>query len=107
MGTVDERLREQFGKVLIAFTRSDADLFTDAVLQVCTGRRRVDRDLLRGDLARLLERYGHVGIGEISLAKLIDEVLEILRRHLLLLPRLRNSTLDSSCRRRSLRTPSG
>lgn len=87
VGTIDDRLREQLGKVLIAFTRHDVDLLTDALLELGVSRRPVNRGMLRDDIAGLLGRYEDVGIGEISIAQVIGEVLTIVRQHHLRLPR--------------------
>lgn len=87
VGTVDGRLREQLGGVLIAFTRHDPDLLTDALLELGVSRHAVNRGLLRNDVAGLLGRYEDVGVGEVSIAQVIGEVLTIVRQHRLHLPR--------------------
>lgn len=87
VGTIDDRLREQLGRVLIAFTRHDPDLLTDALLELGVSRHALDRGLLRDDVAGLLGRYEDVGIGELSIAQVIGEVLAIVRQHRLHLPR--------------------
>ena len=87
VGTIDDRLREQLGKVLIAFTRHDPDLLTDALLELGVSRQAANRGMLRDDIAGLLDRYEAIGIGEISIAQVIGEVLAIVRHHRLHLPR--------------------
>lgn len=87
VGTVDGRLREQLGRVLIAFTRHDPDMLTDALLELGVSRHAVSRGLLRDDVAGLLGRYEGVGVGEVSIAQVIGEVLTIVRQHRLHLPR--------------------
>jgi ubiquinone biosynthesis protein len=87
VGTVDESLRQRLAAVLVAFTGRSADALTDAVLGLGVARRPVNRDALRQDIATLLDRYGGAGIGEIPLVKVLEELLGIVRRHHLQLPR--------------------
>jgi ubiquinone biosynthesis protein len=87
VGTIDGRLRNQLGAVLIALTRRDDDALTDAILALGVARQRVDRAALRTDVAGLLSRYEGVGLGEIKIAGVLDEVIAIMRRHGLHLPR--------------------
>lgn len=87
VGTIDERLRERLGALLVALARQDADRVADAVLALGMARKPVDRRALRADLAALLARYAGRALGEIPLAHLIEEMLAIVRRHRLRLPR--------------------
>jgi ubiquinone biosynthesis protein len=87
VGTIDDRLRSQLGAVLIAFTRRDDDGLTDAILALGVARQRVDRIALRADIAGLLDRYEGVGLGEVAIARMLDEAVAIMRRHRLHLPR--------------------
>ena len=87
VGTVDEQLRESLGDVVVAFTRHDADRLTDAVLDVVVARGGVDRAALRNDVAALLHRYGDMTLGDISIARVVDDVLAVMRQHRLRLPR--------------------
>jgi ubiquinone biosynthesis protein len=87
VGTIDGRLRSQLGAVLIAITRRDDDGLTDAILALGVARQRVDRAALRADVAGLLDRYEGVGVGEISVAHVLNEAVAIMRRHRLHLPR--------------------
>jgi ubiquinone biosynthesis protein len=87
VGTIDGRLRSQLGTVLIAIARRDDDGLTDAILALGVARQRVDRAALRASIAGLLDRYEGVGLGEISVARVLDEAVEIMRRHRLYLPR--------------------
>jgi ubiquinone biosynthesis protein len=87
VGTVDAALRRRLATLLVAFTAQDADGLVDALLELGMARRPVDRDALREDVTRLLERYGGAGIGEIPLVAVLEQLLGIVRRHHLRLPR--------------------
>ena len=84
---MDAALRRRLATLLVAFTASNADALVDALLELGMARRPVDRDALRQDVARLLERYGGAGIGEIPLVAVLEQLLGIVRRHHLRLPR--------------------
>jgi len=87
VGTVDEDLRERLGALLLGLSRQDPDRIVHAVLTLGVARGPVDRRGLRADLAALVARYAGRAVAEIPLARLIDEVLTIVRRHRLQLPR--------------------
>ena len=87
VGTLDDALREQLSRLLIGFVRQDPDRLADALLALGTSTEPVDRARLREDLAGLLARYCGRSIGEISLRTALGDVLAIVRRHGLRLPR--------------------
>ena len=87
VGAVDQALRRRLATLLVAFTATDADALVDALLDLGMAHGPVDRDALRQDVTRLLERYGGAGIGEIPLVAVLEQLLGIVRRHHLRLPR--------------------
>ena len=87
VGTLDDRLREQLGRLLSGFLREDPGRLADALLALGASTGVVDRARLREDLATLLTRYIGRSIGEVSLRGAIGEMLEIVRRHRLRVPR--------------------
>ena len=103
VGTLDDALREQLSRLLTGFLRQDPDRLADALLALGTSTEPVDRARLREDLAGLLERYFGRSIGEISLRSAIGDVLEIVRRHRLRLPRDLALLLDRAPGRRGTR----
>lgn len=86
-GEVDDRLRESLAGLLAALARQDADRATTAVIGLSVAPTVPDRRRLRADLAALIARYAGRALGEIRLAAAIDDVLGIVRRHRLRLPR--------------------
>jgi ubiquinone biosynthesis protein len=87
VGNLDDRLREQLGRLLSGFVRQDPARLADALLALGTSTGGVDRVRLREDLGNLLARYFGRSIGEVSLRSAIGEILEIVRRHGLRVPR--------------------
>jgi ubiquinone biosynthesis protein len=87
VGTLDDRLREQLGRLLSGFLRQDPGRLADALLALGTATGSVDRAGLREDLGNLLARDFGRSVGEIPLRSTIGETLEIARRHHLRIPR--------------------
>ena len=87
VGSLDDRLREQLGRLLNGFLRRDPARLADALLALGSSTGVVDRARLRDDLRDLLGRYFGRSIAEVSLRSAIGEILEIVRRHHLRVPR--------------------
>jgi ubiquinone biosynthesis protein len=87
VGNLDDRLRGQLGRLMNAVLRQDPGRLTDALLALGISTGVVDRASLREDLGDLLGRYFGRSIGEVSLQSAIGELLEIVRRHRLRVPR--------------------
>jgi ubiquinone biosynthesis protein len=87
VGSLDDRLREQLGRLLTAFVRRDPDRLAGALLTLGATTEPVDRARLREDLAALLSRYVGRSVSEIPLSRAIGDLLEIVRRHRLRVPR--------------------
>jgi ubiquinone biosynthesis protein len=87
VGALDDQSREQLGRLLTGFLRQDPDRLASALLALGISKGPVDRARLREDLANLLARYFGRSLGEISLRSALGDVLEIVRRHRLRVPR--------------------
>jgi ubiquinone biosynthesis protein len=86
VGTLDEATREQLTGVLLAVAGGDAGRLADALLELGAVRGPLDRPRLERDLERLLARYAGRPLGELSLRRLLEEALDVIRRHRLQLP---------------------
>jgi ubiquinone biosynthesis protein len=86
VGMVDQRTQEQLVALLLATTSQEADRLVDAFLDLGSGRRKLDRELLRRDFEHLLSRYYGRSLGEIALGPLLQDALAVVRRHRLQLP---------------------
>ncbi|WP_432561889.1 ABC1 kinase family protein [Kineococcus sp. SYSU DK003] len=87
VGEVDERSREHLAMLLAAFDRRDPARIAAAFATVGVTEHRVDRVRLTTDCAHLLRTYEGLPLGKISVGDIVRDVLEILRRHHLALPR--------------------
>ena len=87
VGEIDDALREHLGYLLVALARKDPDRLSDALLDLATARRQVDRPALRADLIPIIAMYRDRSLAELSVGALIREVLAVLRKYHLTLPR--------------------
>jgi ubiquinone biosynthesis protein len=81
VGTLDDHLREELEKLLIALVWQDPGRLARSVVDLSASPGQVDLDRLRDDLGGLLERYSDRALSDIELGAVIGEILEIVRRH--------------------------
>ena len=86
VGTVDDRLRDELGKILVGIMRKDPRRVAESLVALGTTTGPIDRTELRDDIGELLARYAGLSLGEISLTAAIADFQEISRRHRLRLP---------------------
>jgi ubiquinone biosynthesis protein len=87
VGSLDEALRTQLRKLLMAFVRQDADRLTSAFLALAISTGHIDRARLREDLSGLLVKRTRKGNQKVAVGATVADVLEIVRRHGLRIPR--------------------
>jgi ubiquinone biosynthesis protein len=86
VGVVDDRLRDDLTMLLVGLTRENPDEVVGALLALGVAESRVERGLLRDDVAGLLRRYSGRAVGEIALGPAISDMSEMMRRHHLQIP---------------------
>ncbi|MBV1778990.1 AarF/ABC1/UbiB kinase family protein [Paeniglutamicibacter sp. ABSL32-1] len=86
VGELDDRLRDQLGKLLFAFSRSDADRISRRLIQLSVNTNIPDRERLVRDIGHFIRQYEGKLLGEIQLSALVTTLLTILRTHRLQLP---------------------
>ncbi len=87
VGTVDAELREQLGLLLVALTKKDSRRIAVALSGLSTSSNRLDLPTLGADLKPVIALYDGRPLGEVPVGRLIREVLGVMRRHQLPLPR--------------------
>ena len=87
VGTLDAHLRQQLGGLLDGFLRQNPGRLADGLLALGASTAEVDRQRLRDDLAGLLARQFGGDSGAVSLRSAFGEILDIVRRHHLRVPR--------------------
>lgn len=87
VGSLDDRTADLLAGILVAIARSDVDAIVDGFLALGVARGRIDRGRLREDVEHVLGPYYARPLGEIRVGPLLREVLDVVRRHRLRLPR--------------------
>jgi ubiquinone biosynthesis protein len=87
VGALDAELRDQLAKLAVALVRGNPDRLAAALLGLGAATASVDRERFRDDLAELLDRYAARGPANLDFGAVSGEILEIVRRHHLRLPR--------------------
>ncbi len=87
VGVVDAELRERLGVLLVALTRKDPHRIAAALARLSTSSQRVDLAELSRDMQTVVKLYDDLPIVEIAVGRLIREVLSVMRRRHLQLPR--------------------
>jgi ubiquinone biosynthesis protein len=87
VGRIDDNLRSGLNRLLIALIHKDTDRLTSALLAIRVPTAPIDRGGLRQDLSGLLSRYGGHTVREVPIGAAITDVLDIVRRHNLIIPR--------------------
>jgi predicted unusual protein kinase regulating ubiquinone biosynthesis (AarF/ABC1/UbiB family) len=87
VGELRAEAHDQLAKLMVALVRANPDRLAAALLGLGVATARVDRERLRDDLSELLDRYSGRGLGNHDFAAATGEILEIVRRHRLRLPR--------------------
>jgi ubiquinone biosynthesis protein len=86
VGRVSSRLREELAEIILAVRSHDAERLAVVVLEVATPLQAVDGRELERDLDEMLDLYGDVPVGELSMADVFRSVTEAMSRHRLKLP---------------------
>ena len=86
VGIIDEPTQDRLVSLLLAINSHDTDQLVDTLLEFGVAREHVNRAALQRDLGRLLTRYYTQALGDIALGPLIEEVLDVVRRHHLQVP---------------------
>lgn len=87
VGVVDTELRERLGLLLVALARKDPHRIAAALAKLSTSTTPVNLRELSEDLRPVIELYDGLPLAEISAGKMIRELLSVLRRRQLRLPR--------------------
>ncbi len=86
VGRVDEALREQIEDLLMAAVDQDTERLVDALVELGDVPPDFDRSSLRADVVQFVDEYGEQSIERFDLSGALNEMVEIIRRHHILLP---------------------
>jgi ubiquinone biosynthesis protein len=87
VGSLDDGLRAKLSRILIALERRDPKHLATAMIALRGQGAGIDRAALEDDLARLIDSYAGESVGEVGVGGLIRQMLDVIRRHRLRIPR--------------------
>jgi len=87
VGELSDELRDRLGVLMINLVRGDLDGTTDALLAVVRTPEVVDQTTVRASLAPLVGRFGGRSPTRLSAGEMFGELLGLVRRNRLRLPR--------------------
>lgn len=87
VGVVDAELREQLGILLLALTRKDPHRIASALMRVAQSSAPVNMRALTADMVPIVDLYAGRPLSDVPVGKLIREILSVMRRRHLQLPR--------------------
>ena len=86
MGSLNDRQRSMIGKAITGVARGDINLCRDAVLNLGEFHGVTDRRQLYRDIETLLEQYGSLDLGSMDLAKVFEDLTEVMKRNGISMP---------------------
>ena len=87
VGTIDDELRLKLGRLLVALVSKRPERIASALIKLSTVRGNVDPAALRSDIVPIVALYADRSLDQVSVGDVAREVLALLRRHHLHLPR--------------------
>ncbi|MCA9236523.1 MAG: AarF/ABC1/UbiB kinase family protein [Planctomycetales bacterium] len=86
VGRIDDSLREDIEDLLAAMVESDSQQLTAVVMRVAASPPGLDESALSVDLADFVAHYAHQSVDRFELAAALREMLDLMRRHRIVLP---------------------
>lgn len=86
VGRVNRQMRNTLADTILAVGRRDAERLAEIVTSVAVPLRPVNRAELTRDLEEMLDAYGNVPLGELSLSEVFGSITQAMSRHRLKLP---------------------
>lgn len=86
IGRLTPAARRRAAVLFLAIARSDGQRLTDSLIQITAPEHPIDRALIGREIDRVLELYVDVSLEKLRFGEAIGEVLQLVRRHGLLLP---------------------
>ena len=86
MGSLSDRERTLIGKAITGIARGDINLCRDAVMGLGEFRGKADKRRLYRDIEELLDKYGAASLGDMDLAKVFEDMTEVMRANGIAMP---------------------
>lgn len=86
VGTLREELKQKGTGLMVAVVKKDPDRISEILLDMGIAQKKVDREELKIDIERLMERYYDVPFEEIRIGEVMTEMLELARKYRIKVP---------------------
>lgn len=86
VGRIGERMRDEFGDLLLALIQQDESEAVDVLLDLGVASADVDIRSLQRSVGRMLSQYYDATLEEVRLADVVQQLLRIVWRHHLIVP---------------------
>ncbi len=86
MGILSKKDRELFGQAVEGISVGDISQIQDAVLGIARFKGNVDKRKLYKDLGNFIDRYSALDFGDLDIAQIMAELMEIMKRNYMELP---------------------
>jgi ubiquinone biosynthesis protein len=86
VGRLTPEARRRVADIFVSIARSDGQRLTDRLIEITAPTQPIDRDMIRGEVDRMLELYVDVSLENLRFGEAINELLQLVRRHGLRLP---------------------
>jgi len=86
MGSLDDELMEAAGNLLTAIVKKDVNKIIRVFNDIRVIETSMDVRVLKTDLTDILDRYYQIPLYQLDIGKVIEELMEIIRKHHIMLP---------------------
>lgn len=86
MGRLSDRDRELLAEAVRGVAANDVGMIQDAVLALGEFKEKPDSSKLYEDIGGLLAKYGTAEIGEIDIAQVMQDLMEVMKAHKIIMP---------------------
>ena len=86
MGRLDSGMMEHMGTLLAAILDKDVDRILRGLLRIGVAYETIDIRALKADMSDFMDQYYGIPLGQLNIARMIDETIELVRRHGIRIP---------------------
>lgn len=86
MGRLTEHDREMIAQAVQGVAINDIGMIQNAVISIGNFREKPDRSKLYEDIRCLMDKYGSAGFGSIDIAKIMQELMEVMKENSISMP---------------------
>ncbi|MCK4657103.1 MAG: hypothetical protein KAT85_08705, partial [candidate division Zixibacteria bacterium] len=86
MGRLDSGMMEEMGTLFAAILNKDVDKILRGFLRIGIVHESLDVRALKADMSDFVDQYTGIPLDQIDMARMIDEIIELVRRHGIRIP---------------------